>query len=76
MPVQLIFDPEKEKSLQCPFTFFIKPNSDKNTKVQYEAYSEKNLNSIYVKDYDQYSRDTLVLLTAEDLKLEEKNLNI
>lgn len=72
MPVQLIFDPEKEKSLQCPFTFFIKPNSDKNTKAQYEPYSEENLNSVYVKDYDQYSRDTLALLTAEDLKLEEK----
>lgn len=72
MSVHLIFDPEKVRSLQCPFTFFIKPTSGKNKKPKYEPYSVKNLHSLYNKDYGQNKLSVLTALTAEQLKLEVK----
>ena len=70
MSVHLIFDPEKVSALKCPFTFFIKPTSDKNKKPKYEPYSVKNLHSFYNKDYGQNKQSILTALTAEHLKIE------
>lgn len=72
MATQLIFDPAKIKSLQCPFTFFVKLKSGKNTKIHYEPYSEKNLEIFYFKDYDKTAVKTLALLTSGKLNKEKK----
>src|SRR5699024_8353721 len=72
MATQLIFDPAAAGSLKCPFTFFIKLQSGKNTKFQHETYSAKNLQAIYSGHYDQNTLKTLKLLTAEQLNKEKK----
>lgn len=72
MNAQLVFDPAKITSLQCPFTLIIKQTSGKDIKYQHEPYSEKNLKSIYSKDYDQNTLKILSSLTAGELKKEEK----
>jgi len=72
MNAQLVFDPAKITSLQCPFTLIIKQTSGKDIKYQHEPYLEKNLKSIYSKDYDQNTLKILSSLTAGELKKEEK----
>ena len=71
MTAQLIFDPAKKKSLQCPFTFFKKQTSGKGNKIQYEPYSKESLQNFCSDDYDENTLKTLALLTSSGLKKEE-----
>lgn len=72
MSVYLVFDPEKVRSLKCPFTFFVKPTSEKDKKPSYQPYSDKNLYALYNKKFGQDKLGVLTALTAEQLKLEVK----
>src|SRR5690606_27350395 len=71
MSVQLIFDPTKVASLQCPFTFLIKTTSAKGVGYSYEEYSDESIQCNYGKEYDENALKVLALLTQVELKFEK-----